>query len=95
MANSSTIPPNVALEKIAQLLNNIVDESKLASMFPYGHTWYSVVVFNQIQRNHVKICTFEGTLTEDLNDAVDTSYVRKRYILSHSLLTCVIDNANQ
>ena len=95
MANSGTIPPNVALEKIAQLLNNIVDESKLDSMFPYGHTWYIVVVFNQIQRNHVKMCTFKGTLTEDLEDAVDTIYVRKRFILSHSLFTRAIDNANQ
>ena len=28
MAKKSSNPPNVALEKIAQLLNNIVDESK-------------------------------------------------------------------
>ena len=33
MANSMTTPPNVALDKIAQLLNNIVDESKLAGIF--------------------------------------------------------------
>ena len=44
MAKSSSAPANVALEKIAQLLNNIVDESKLAQhvFFIYGRTCCSI-----------------------------------------------------
>lgn len=39
IAKKSSTPPNVSLEKIAQLLNNIVDESKFIQhvLFVYGH----------------------------------------------------------
>lgn len=75
MANSNTTPPNVALDKIAQLLNNIVDESKL------GRMWHCVVVFTQ--RNHVKMCSFKGTLREDLTDKADGEFI---YYLSLEIL---------
>ena len=76
MANSNTTPPNVALDKIAQLLNNIVDESKLRPM------WHCVVVFTQ--GNHVKMCSFKGTLGKISRikqmEGSHTIYLLKSYI---------------
>ena len=55
MANTKTNPPNVALDKIAQLLNNIVDESKLASIFRHGHVIQSCSVQSESKESGGKM----------------------------------------
>ena len=48
MAKSSSTPLNVALEKIAQLLNSIVDESKFAQHV-FLYMAIRETVFNQVR----------------------------------------------
>ena len=76
MAKTSSTPPNVALEKIAQLLNNIVDESKFTQRVFLYMAIYDVMW----------ICVYSKTDIQELNVSVNTIIVRKSCSLDYTSL---------